>query len=366
MIANGDGFADPFVGGPSAEHGPLTPLLLAAVSWMEDPVPWQRTVMTVLGVVTVVWLIALARRLAGWSAAVATGWIAALYPNLWINDGLVMSESLGIVLVVAVVWFALDVVDGVPGWWRAGACGLALGLGALARSELVLLVPIVVVIVAVYGRRSRRRVASQVAVLVAVTSVVLLAWVGPNLVRFDRPVVLTTNEGPTLLGANCADSYSGSGTGGWSLFCVLDAGGLPGEDSSVRSDRQRRMAARYAVDHVGRVPMVVAARIGRMVDVVGVPDMVNGDVGEERPAWASWTGVACFWVLAVLAAFGFARLRPPARWVLLAPVVSVLVTAIAFYGAHRIRAPAEPVIVVAAGITAGGLASRWARARRPA
>ena len=42
VLARGDGFADPFYGGPSAEHGPLTPIVLAAVSWIDAPVPWQR------------------------------------------------------------------------------------------------------------------------------------------------------------------------------------------------------------------------------------------------------------------------------------------------------------------------------------
>ena len=37
---------------------------------------------------------------------------------------------------------------------------------------------------------------------------------------------------------------------------------------------------------------------------------------------------------------------------------------IAFYGAHRIRAPAEPAIVVAAGLAVGRLASRWAATAR--
>ena len=43
-LADGDGFVDPFYGGPSAEHGPLTPLLVAPVRWLDDPVPWQRAV----------------------------------------------------------------------------------------------------------------------------------------------------------------------------------------------------------------------------------------------------------------------------------------------------------------------------------
>ena len=119
----------PSPGGPSAEHGPLTPIVLAAVSWVGDPLPWQRALMTVVGIATVVGIIAdrPPPRVAG-PPAIAAGWIAALYPNLWINDAVVMSESLAMLLVVIVVKFALDVVQGIGGWPWAAVCGVAIGL----------------------------------------------------------------------------------------------------------------------------------------------------------------------------------------------------------------------------------------------
>ena len=66
-----------------------------------------------------------------------------------------------------------------------------------------------------------------------------------------------------------------------------------------------------------------------------------------------WAGIAMWWVLAVLAVLGWrllARAGVAARWWLAVPLLTVVVTAVAFYGAHRIRAPAEPVIVVLAAV----------------
>ena len=101
-------------------------------------------------------------------------------------------------------------------------------------------------------------------------AVVLAPWVGANLVRFERPVLLTTNDGTTLLGANCQDAYYGSDIGGWSLFCVVEERSPLGEDPGVRSARHRRLAISYAADHVQRLPLIAAARLGRGLDLVGI------------------------------------------------------------------------------------------------
>jgi hypothetical protein len=352
-LAAGDGFVDPFYGGPSAEHGPLTPLLVAPVSWLDDPVPWQRAVMTVIGLAVVVGVGLLARRVGGWWAGVAATALAAVYPNLWMNDSLVMSEAPAALLVVVALWIALDLVDTAQRATvgHAICCGAAIGLAALARSELILLAPLLTIVV----WRSRRDAADgnrtrTVALLWAATLLVLAPWVVANLVRFERPVLLTTNDGTTLLGANCQDAYYGSDIGGWSLFCVVEERSPLGEDPGVRSARHRRLAISYAGDHVQRLPLIAAARLGRGLDIVGIDNQVSGDVGEERYRWASWSGVVSWWVMAVLAALGVRRVAAPARWVLLTPVGSVLLTTVLFYGAHRIRSPMEPVVVVFAAV----------------
>lgn len=352
-LADGDGFVDFFYGGPTAEHGPLTPLLLAPVSWMDDPVRWQRTVMTVIGMAVVVAVGLLARRVGGWWVGVVAVALAAIYPNLWMNDSLVMSEAPSALLVVVALWLALDLVDRERASivWRSLACGAAIGLAALARSELLLLAPLIALVV----WRARRATvgvnrARVVALLFCGAAVVLAPWVGANLVRFERPVLLTTNDGTTLFGANCDDAYYGSGIGGWSLLCLIDEGAPPGEDPGVRSARQRRQAVSYAAHHVERLPLIAAARVGRGLDLVGIDNQIDGDVGEERYRWASWSGVVSWWVMAVLAVIGVRRVAAPVRWVLLTPVVGVAITTLLFYGAHRIRAPMEPVVVVFAAV----------------
>jgi hypothetical protein len=261
-----------------------------------------------------------------------------------------MSESLAILLVSL---FLLVALDWVPRPTVTGGLliGLLCGLGALTRSELLLLAPLVAIVV----WREHRWAGSWRPVGAAALSciLVLLPWFGFNASRFERPVLLTTNDGTTLLGANCDDVYSGSNMGGWSVFCVFDAPEVDG-DGSVRSAEQRRLAVAYVRDNLERVPVVVGARILRTVDLYGVPDMVNGDVGEERPRAAVWAGIVMMWALIPLAAIGLWRTRGTDRSVLLLPIIVVAVTTVLFYGGHRLRAPAEPVLCLGAAVTLAG------------
>jgi hypothetical protein len=83
---------------------------------------------------------------------------------------------------------------------------------------------------------------------------------------------------------------------------------------------------------------------------------VRFDVGEERARWASWAGIVSWWFLAPLAMMGWWRQRRRDAWILLAPVLGVLITSVVFYGAHRLRSPMEPVVVLCAAVGVAHLA----------
>ena len=89
----------------------------------------QRLATTLCGVATVARH--RARRSAGGGDRV--GLVAAgagrVYPNLWINDGLVMSESLGCLLVAAVLLVDPAAVSSNPRPGKALVCGALIGLG---------------------------------------------------------------------------------------------------------------------------------------------------------------------------------------------------------------------------------------------
>jgi 4-amino-4-deoxy-L-arabinose transferase-like glycosyltransferase len=365
QLTEGRWFREIFVDHPGAEHGPLTSLLLAPLSWMDEPVPWQRLGTVVLGVVVVALIGVLGRRIGGDPVGLVAASIAAVYPNLWLNDGLVMSESLATLLVVAALLVLLDLrerlehVDDAV-WGTAAVFGVLVGLAALTRSELALFVPLAWIVL--WWSTVEFRTMVRVSVALTATAVLTVApWSMFNLIRFEHPVLLTTNDGTTLLGAYCDATFRGTHRAGWFIGCVV---GHPTWDAdlepSIRSGLQRDAALEYLSEHRSELPLLSLQRVARTFDLYAIDDLIAQDVGEEREPWAVRAGIAAFWLLAPLAAVGAMRITPAQRDVLALPVITTVLVSALFYGAHRFRTPMEPVVVVLAAVT---MVESWHRAR---
>ncbi len=375
QLTQGRFFREVFNDLPTAEHGPLTSVLMVPFSWMDDPVAYQRLVTVICGTATIVVIGLLGRAVGGERVGIVAAVIAAVYANLWINDGLVMSESVSVLAVSAVLLSAHRVVVGGRTDTRSLlVLGVLCGLAALARSELVLFVPLLALTLIVLrppgdaAQGIGQRLAGA-GVLVATAVAVLMPWVVPNLFRFERPALLSTNDGTTLLGSYCDASFFGPNKGGWTIECVFQHPTYDIDvDATVRGPRQREAALDYARDHLGDVPKVVAARVLRTVDLYGIDTLLQSDVGDERPRWAAWTGIVSWWILAPLAIVGWFLLPGRSRWLFAMPAITVFAVAAVFYGGHRIRSTLEPSVVLCAAVAvvaAWDLARRAGRRGRP-
>lgn len=389
-LAQGRGFVHPFAGGPAADHPPLTALTMAPVVWVfGTSLLVQRLDMAVIGTLTVAGIGVLGRTVSGSSRVglLAAG-LAAVYPNLWLNDGVVMSESIATLTLVA-IFLALYRFQGRYTVGRLAVIGALCGVAILARAESALLLPLVV-LPTVWFRSDRS--AWQRLGVVAVSGVaavaVVVPWTAYNLTRFEEPVLLSTNDGLTVLGANCDDTYYGDGVGLWSFACpftvpipipdpVPTAEGCAPDpadpfacaDQSEVAKAFRQAGIEYISNHTSRFPVVAAARVGRIWGVYAPGQMVHyseGDLestGEGREGWASWLGFVLWWAMVPLSVYGAVLLRRHGRMVL--PLVMtaavITVTAVAFYGLVRFRIPAEIAVVV---LSAAALDGLWRR-RRP-
>jgi 4-amino-4-deoxy-L-arabinose transferase-like glycosyltransferase len=372
-IARGHGFTDFRDGSQQAEHPPLTALVLTPTSWvMEQFDPGgnhllaQRLTMTVFGAGVVLLIGLVGRAVAGDRAGLLAAGIAAVYPNLWINDGLVMSETLATLAVALAILLAYRFIR-LPRAANAAWLGAACGLAMLTRAELGLLLPLMVLPVALFLRSCSFRRQIGLFLLAGLASFVVVSpWLVANLTRFDKPVLFSTNDGLTLCGANLHRTYYGEGTGLWALDCAGFP--VPKGDRSVVSNALRSDGLRFIRDHLGRLPVVVAVRVARVWSLYAPGLMANYNVNEGRDVEVSWAGFFAFWILvpfAVGGAVGLRRRRVPIT-PLLAQFVIVTVTVAAIYGITRFRTPAEVSLVVLAAVA---LDRWWARrddATRPA
>jgi hypothetical protein len=391
-LASGRGFVDPLwsvnhPGQPApeaADHPPLTAVVLAPVSWLSErpPVSWiagdslhsnmreHRYTMVVFGTVLIVLVGILGRRVGrrhgsnGDVVGLVAAAIAALTPDIWVNDGLVMSETITSVVVVLTLLYALDAVEK-PTVKRIALLGALCSLCALARAELLLFVPLLVVPIAWLRARSW----AALGVGVGASILVLAPWVGFNLARFDQPTFISTNDGLALSGSNCDPVYYGDGTGLTSFDtaagCTSDP--LPPGDQSEVARVYRNRARRYIDHHLGRAPVVALARVGRTWSLFRPADMITYNKGEGREEWETRLGLAAFYPTLVAAIAGVVVLwRRRRRWwclILVSPAIVVTLSSAATYGQTRFRAAAEPSMAVLAAV-AGVAAFEWLRSRQ--
>ncbi len=370
FIANGHGFNDPYYqlshpgakAPPAADHPPLTVMVLAPVSWLVDhpPLSWMiheevddhmrehRYTMVVLGTLLVFLIGLLGRRAGGPRVGLVAAGIAAILPTLWVNDGVVMSETVTGLTVVGALLAAFRLRDR-PSPGRAAVLGALCGLAALARAELILFVPLLAIGAALSLPRDRLRVA--VAATVAAL-IVIAPWVVFNNVRFHERTFISTNDGIALVGSNCGPVYHGRGIGLTNLGECLQP--VPPGDQSQVAKVYRARAFDYMKDHEGRVPLVVAARIGRTWSLFRPGDMITFNVNEDREEWVTRLGLVAYYPLLAGAIVGAAvlwrRRRRAALWILVTPAIAVTTGVAATYGQTRFRAAAEPSLAILAAV----------------
>ncbi|MEO6988109.1 MAG: glycosyltransferase family 39 protein [Aquihabitans sp.] len=387
-LAAGRWFENPFDGLPTADHPPLTVLVLGPASWLFDGSTYaQRMTMVVLGAATIALAGLAGRRLAGPTAGVAVAVAVAVAPSLWVNDVVIMSETLTALLVVLVLWVGIVLADR-PTDRVAILAGALCGLAALARAEIALFLPLMVWPILVLNRDvDRRRQLLRMGMATVATVAVIAPWSLWNLGRFQEPVAISTNDGLTLLGANCDPTYFGPLKGAWTLDnCSLpiledldsrkpvdgptefdepcaDTNQLrpPCWDPSTKSKIMRGEALSYIRHHLGDVPGVVVARQGRVWGWYRLEQAANSGIAEGRlPAVTRW-GFYTTWALSPVALLGLVVLRR--RGTTIVPFVAswalVVVVVSGFYGLVRFRIPFDVSLcflvgVVVAAIIEGG------------
>ena len=385
--------------GPSAGNPPLYPLYLAAWSFVGlDTYHWHMIASVLLGTASVFTIGLVGREIVGPRTGLLAAGIAAVYANFWVHDAVGTSESMAILASCLILLLAYRAWDQ-PTLRRVAALGAMGGLASLIRAEFVILLPMLLVALIV-RRLWDRPVRERLAFLVipgVVALLVMTPWVIRNLVTFENPVLVSSDAGLSLAATNCDATYHGAALGWWDPSCVpgktVEVNGkckiLP-LDSPVGLNRKnvcdptesdalwRKRGVNYIEDHLGRLPVVLLARVGRMWEIYHpgspypwtgdpAPDQkLNFDIIEGRSKEAARLALTQFYLLAPFVVAGLVilwRRRKP-----VAPLVSfiVLVTITGMYafGNTRYRAVAEPALALLAAVAFDALLTRYWDRRR--
>jgi hypothetical protein len=332
---------------PTALHPPLYPLALAGLRELGVMSPGHLLWLGVVtGTVTVIGLGFLGRRLGGATVGLVAATLAAVYPLLIVPDGALLSETLYGVVIVVVLASGLALARR-PDKRRAAALGVAVGLATLVRSEAVALTVLIGLPLAWRGTGGAERTL-RLAIVVATTIVVIAPWVIRN-ENVLGATTLSTNDGVTVATSNCATTYRGPDLGYFDPRCTPST---PAGNEAQQSAALRRQGVHYASDHVGRLPVVVVARVAR---TWGLFHPFQSSSAAGRNDTVSDIGVLVYYPLAILAVLGAwsLRRRRAELWVLIGPFVLVSLVAAVTFGSLRIRYLAElPLILLAAAGTA--------------
>ena len=374
LLAQGHGFIEPyfFHAGhitQAADHPPLYLVFLSIPSLLGMTSSLTHLIWScVLGTATVVIIGLLGRAVLNPRAGLVAAAVAAVYPNIWAPDGSLQAETAAMFMTALIMLLAYRYLQR-PSWRRLVAVGAVAGAAALARSELLLLVPLIVVPLALLTRTvSVRKRFQWAGIAILATLVVIGPWVGYNLSRFRHPVYLSSQFDALLASANCDTAYYGQLTGYFSVPCAaaVEHRDHIGGDQSQQAIGYRRAALTYIEHHEGRLPVVVAARIGRILNLYRPRQELSlEEFFDGREKAVADAALFSYYALALLSIAGVLvlRRRRIPIFPLLAPLAVVLITTALTYANARFRTPAEVVLVVLAAVAIDSGIARLAARR---
>ncbi len=379
LLAHGHWFIEPIgaltrsggASAPTALHPPVFVLLLAAARHLGVDTPERVELLcAVIGGVAVVPIAMVGREVGGGRVGIVTAALAAVYVPRVFADGTGFAEVVYIPLIAFMLLFACRSLRR-PSIGNAVAFGVFGGLATMTRGEGALVLVCVGLLVVLGSRSARMQSLRVVGVSLVTAAVIAAPWTVYNLTRFEHPVLLATNDGATIAGANCDPAYHGRLLGLWVFGCVAvrAAGGTPHGHAVDESQQDRQLRAagvKYARKHAGRVPVVVAARVGRTFNLYRPVQTIELDVDVGK-GWRARVDLAAYELFMLGAvAGGWVQWRRDRKLLLpfVGATIAVLLVVAVFYGNFRFRGPVDISFVVLSAVALDALWNLLVSSRR--
>ncbi|MFL3012625.1 MAG: ArnT family glycosyltransferase [Acidimicrobiales bacterium] len=340
---------------PTAGHPPLWVVLLAfPVLIGLDSILIQQIFSALIGSLGVFAIGWATREIIGEKSGLIAAGIASIYAFLWLNDGLLMSETLVIPIVAIAVGLSARLYN------KNSLClittfGVIGGLAVLTRAEFIIAIPFLALPILRNSHLTLKKRLTKYFLVGVIVASVLTPWVVRNLIQFEEPVLLSNGSGILLAQTNCEATYFGDKQGYWEYLCGLPQPvGKNGEptDESVRDKEYRSRGIEYAAEHKGRLfGHVIPKRVARLWGIYSPLEQLRADkLVEGRNFSLSLIGLFQYYSLIPLSIFGLFKLKArkiPLLPILTIPLITTLLAAISM-GTTRYRVSAEISIIILA------------------
>lgn len=338
---------------PTAGHPPLWVFFLAFPVFIGlDSIFIQQIFSSLIGALGVFAIGWAAREIVGEKSGLIAAGVASVYAFLWLNDGLLMSETLVIPIVAILIGLSARLYYK-NSYYLLITFAVLGGLAVLTRAELIIAIPFFALPILRNSSQTlkKRLVRCSLAGLIVVA--IIMPWVIRNLVQFEEPVFLSNGSGILLAQTNCDATYFGDKQGYWEYLCGLPQpvgeDGKP-TDESVRDKEYRSRGIDYAIEHKGRLfGNVIPKRMARLWGFYSPIEQLRADkLVEGRNFRLSLIGLFQYYALIPLSIFGLIRLKKKQGSLLplvTIPLISTLLAAVSM-GTTRYRVSAEISLII--------------------
>ncbi|MBL8896587.1 MAG: glycosyltransferase family 39 protein [Planctomycetes bacterium] len=361
---------DPYAG-VAWWHPPLFPLVLGRIYALCGPDPRAALALQIVcGLFALGFLYLWVRRVLGARAALAAGLFSVLYlPSVFFETRL-LPAPLATALTSVALWCAARAGDARHPRRLLAAAGLAAGLAALARPNLLPFAPALALACAWRPPQGCARGRALLAVLLGI-ALPLGASAARNAAQGDA-VLICANGGVNLWIANAeqASPFFRAPDARWTRIetqeeeARAEASEALGHSASA-SETSRHFASR-ALEERAADPLATLALLGRKL-LAAVSDVEAGVFDlpqiERELAPSLWVAPLPFALLLALAVLGAFQLTPEERRRLLPAALlwaCGLLVGLAFFSYSRLRLPTLPVLFALAGVAATRGAPRFA------
>lgn len=313
-----------------------------------------RVVQAFTGAMTCSLLLALGAATVGPVVGLFAALAYAVFPYAIFFCGFLLTEPLCTLLTVAATYALWRATTGFA--WAA-IWPFLCGLSALTRPPMALLFVLGIIVLVLRGGATFRRLALATAVF----SLTLLPWTIRNYAVHHRLVAVTTMGGWVLWEGNNPVAAADPELRGQAVRPPSAVDGAPAGLPEVEQDAYYfRAALHFMRTHASDMPGLMGRKLARVFNLF--PQL------ESRALrWVAMLTLLPVLVFAVAGVVVAVVRREAWLAMLLVPVAAVTVTGVVYWADARIRAPADPCIMLLAAYGCAAMGSRISRGfRKPA